>query len=62
MSDPIFQKTLQDLVKGIRSHKRDTSTYISQAIADIKQELKSSDPFVKAEAVSAIWVIISNLA
>eukprot|EP01031_Cornospumella_fuschlensis_P035652 gene35652-43241_t len=51
MSDPIFQKTLQDLVKGIRAHKRDTSTYISQAIAELKQELKSSDPFTKAEAV-----------
>lgn len=51
--DPIFQKTLQDLVKGIRSHKKDpnVSTYISQAIVDIKNELKSTDPYIKAEAV-----------
>jgi AP-3 complex subunit delta len=52
MSDPIFQKTLQDLVKGIRSHKKDPSAYISQAIAEIKTELKSNDPFLKSEAVS----------
>ena len=49
--DPIFQKTLQDLVKGIRSHKTDPSSYISQAISDSKNELKSTDAFLKAEAV-----------
>eukprot|EP00981_Chlorochromonas_danica_P013206 scaffold5974_cov158-Ochromonas_danica.AAC.7 len=52
MSDPIFQRTLQDLVKGIRSHKKDTSSFISQAIVDIKNELKSTDPFIKAEAMN----------
>ena len=48
----IFQKNLQDLVKGIRNHKRDLSLYISQAVAEIKTELKSTDLFSKAEAVS----------
>lgn len=51
MSDPIFQKSLQDLIKGIRSNKRDVGTYISHSIAEIKIELKSTDPFLKAEAV-----------
>lgn len=51
MSDPIFQKSLEDLVKGIRANKRDVSLYISQHIAEIKQELRSTDPFLKAEAV-----------
>ena len=50
--DPIFQKTLQDLVKGIRLHKNDYSTYISQTIAEAKNELKSTDTFLKSEAVS----------
>lgn len=54
MSDPIFQRSLQDLVKGIRNHKKDTSSFISQAIAEIKQEVKSTDPFIKAEAVSVL--------
>lgn len=47
----IFQKNLQDLVKGIRAQKRDLSQFISQSIADIKSELRSNDPFTKAEAV-----------
>lgn len=51
-ADSLFQKTLQDLVKGIRSNKKDPSSYISQAIAEIKSELKSVDPFLKSEAVS----------
>ncbi len=47
----IFQKNLQDLVKGIRSHKKDVSPFISQAIVEIKSELKSTDHYTKAEAV-----------
>lgn len=45
----MFEKSLQDLVKGIRSHKRDPSAFISHSIQDIKQELKNVDPFVKAQ-------------
>lgn len=52
MADPLlFQKSLQDLIKGIRSHKKDPSAFISKAIAEIKDELRSSDPYLKAEAV-----------
>jgi len=51
MTDPIFQKNLQDLIKGIRANKKDAAAYISQSIQDIKIELKTTDPFLKAEAV-----------
>ena len=51
-ADPLFQNSLQDLVKGIRANKKDPSAYISQAIATIKIELKSTDAYVKSEAVS----------
>ena len=47
----MFEKSLQDIVKGIRANKRDPSVYISQVIQEIKQELKSSDPFIKALAI-----------
>ncbi|CAM9389412.1 unnamed protein product, partial [Discosporangium mesarthrocarpum] len=47
----MFEKNLQDLVKGIRANKRDPSDYISASIAEIKIELKSSDPFLKAQAI-----------
>lgn len=48
----MFEKTLQDVVKGIRAKKRDPSDYISSVIAEIKVELKTSDVFIKAQAVS----------
>lgn len=51
MGDPIFQRGLQDLIKGIRSHKKDVSPFISKTISEIKTELRSTDPFIKAEAV-----------
>lgn len=50
----MFEKSLQDLVKGIRSHKRDPSAFISQAIQEIKQELRSVDPFVKAQVCGLV--------
>ena len=51
MTDIIFQKSLQDMIKGIRGHKLQPSEFISQEINDIKAELKSSDQFTKAEAI-----------
>lgn len=51
MTDPIFQKNLQDLVKGMRTSKQEMSSYISQSISDIKTELKARDNYIKAEAV-----------
>lgn len=47
----MFEKNLQDLVKGIRSAKGDVTVYISQALQEIKAELRSTDPFIKAQAV-----------
>ncbi|RLN13917.1 hypothetical protein BBO99_00007448 [Phytophthora kernoviae] len=47
----MFEKNLQDLVKGIRSTKGDVSVYISQAMQEIKTELRSTDPFIKSQAV-----------
>ncbi|CBJ32812.1 Coatomer protein complex,delta sub-unit [Ectocarpus siliculosus] len=47
----MFEKSLQDVVKGIRANKRDPSDYISATIAEIKVELRSSDAFIKAQAI-----------
>ncbi|KAG3034398.1 AP-3 complex subunit delta-1 [Phytophthora cactorum] len=47
----MFEKNLQDLVKGIRSAKGDVTVYISQALQEIKAELRHTDPFIKAQAV-----------
>ena len=50
----MFEKTLTDVVKGIRASRRDTSLYISQCIAEIKTEINSSDMFVKANALQKL--------
>lgn len=52
-AEALFQKSLQDLIKGIRQQKKDSSSFLSNSILEIKNELKSSDPYIKAEAVSS---------
>lgn len=47
----MFDKNLQDLVRGIRNHKEDEAKYISTCIDEIKQELKQDNIAVKANAV-----------
>jgi AP-3 complex subunit delta-1 len=43
----LFKKTLNDMVKGIRSCKTNEAAYVSQCISEIKDELKSTDQHVK---------------
>ena len=47
----MFEKNLQDLIKGIRSHKRDGEAYVSKCIAEIRKELKGSDASLKANGI-----------
>lgn len=47
----MFQKNLQDMIKGIRSAAADAPTYIMKAVQEIKEELKSRDVTVKATAL-----------
>ncbi|XP_051550194.1 AP-3 complex subunit delta-1-like isoform X2 [Myxocyprinus asiaticus] len=49
--DRMFDKNLQDLVRGIRNHKEEEAKYISTCIDEIKQELKQDNIAVKANAV-----------
>lgn len=55
----MFEKTLTDIVKGIRASKRDTALFISQCIADIKQEINSTDLYVKANALNKLTFLQS---
>ena len=55
----MFEKTLTDIVKGIRNSKRDTALYISQCIAEIKQEINSTDLYVKANALNKLTFLQS---
>lgn len=37
----IFQKNLNDLIKGIREHSRDEQEYVTSQVALIREELKT---------------------
>jgi len=39
-TDAMFEKTLQDLVKGVRAHKDNEAEYINKALGEIREELK----------------------
>lgn len=56
----MFEKNLQDLVKGIRAAKGDPNIYISQCLQDIKTELKSTDSYTKAQAVRKLTYLHMN--
>lgn len=47
----LFQQSLQDLVKGIRAHRRDEDEYVRTKMAEIADECRSPDQAKKATAV-----------
>jgi len=47
----LFQQSLQDLVKGIRAHRRDEDEYIRAKVAEIGQECRSADVAKKTTGV-----------
>jgi len=48
---PMWERTLQDLVRGLRANKKDESKFISKAVDEIRQEIKTDDMELKAGAV-----------
>lgn len=52
--DRIFDKNMQDLVRGIRNHKESEARYIAQCIDEIKGELKQDNAAIKANAVNKL--------
>lgn len=47
----LFQQSLQDLVKGIRSHRRDEAQFIRQKGIEIANECRSKDIATKSNAI-----------
>lgn len=48
------QKSLVDLVRGIRGHKKDEGQYIAQCMQEIKEEIKQEDHTTKSSAVQKL--------
>lgn len=53
----MFEKTLQDLVKGVRNASNDSAAYIAKATQEIKEELKSRDVTIKAQALQKLTYV-----
>ena len=47
----MWERTLQDLVRGLRANKKDEAKFIAKAVDEIRQEIKSDDMELKAGAV-----------
>lgn len=47
----MFEKNLNELIKGIRAHKGSEAKYIDTAIAECRKEIKNRDLELKAQAI-----------
>lgn len=47
----MWERTLQDLIRGLRANKKDESKFIAKATDEIRREIKSDDMELKAGAV-----------
>ena len=47
----MWERTLQDLIRGLRANKKDEAKFIAQAVEEVRQEIRSKDMELKAGAV-----------
>jgi AP-3 complex subunit delta-1 len=47
----MWERTLQDLVRGLRANRKDEAKFIAKAVDEIRQEIKTDDMELKAGAV-----------
>ncbi|KAF5323446.1 hypothetical protein D9611_005565 [Ephemerocybe angulata] len=47
----MWERTLQDLIRGLRANKKDEAKFIAKAVDEIRQEIKTDDMELKAGAV-----------
>jgi hypothetical protein len=47
----MWERTLQDLIRGLRANKKDESKFITQAVDEIRKEVRSKDMELKAAAI-----------
>ncbi|XP_062117045.1 AP-3 complex subunit delta [Humulus lupulus] len=57
--DTLFQRTLEDLIKGLRLQLIGESAFISKAMDEIRREIKSTDPHTKANALQKLSYLSS---
>lgn len=58
----MFEKTVTDMIRGIRANKKNEAKYISMALEEIRKEIRSGDLDVKANAVNKLVYVRALLA
>ena len=53
----MWERTLQDLIRGLRANKNDQAKFIAQANEEIRREIKSKDMELKAAAVMKLTYV-----
>lgn len=53
----MWERTLQDLIRGLRANKNDETKFIAQANEEIRREIKSKDMELKAGAVMKLTYV-----
>lgn len=53
----MFEKSLTDLIRGIRANKKNEQKYIAACLQEIRNEVKSNDLDVKATAVAKLTYV-----
>lgn len=54
MMESLFQRTLDDLVKGLRLQMIGESRYLAKALEEVRKEMKSTDPIIKVTALQKL--------
>ncbi len=55
----MWERTLRDLIRGLRANKHDEAKFINQAIDEIRTEARSKDMSVKAAAILKMTFVSS---
>lgn len=50
----MFEKSLTDLIRGIRANKKNEQKYIAVCLQEIRNEVKSNDLDIKSTAVAKL--------
>ena len=58
----MWERTLQDLIRGLRANKKDESKFIAQAVDEIRAEIKSKDMEIKAAAILKLTYVRTPLS
>lgn len=53
----MWERTLQDLIRGLRANKKDEATFINKAVDEIREEIKSKDMELKAGAIMKLTYV-----